>query len=196
MLGATGVVVAFAGTVVLGTWLQRRGLGPRRGHYVRFRRWGVGVAAAFSAGAAIIHLAVVPEHAEECFPAGIFFAVLALFQLAWAVVVLRLPSRAVLIGGLIANLATIGIWIWSRTLGLPVGVEPGVAEPVGYPDVIATVFELGLIVVVGLVLLESRARPTIRLGSVSELDAFVVAGLAVSAVTIFTAIAIVAGLSH
>jgi hypothetical protein len=196
MLAATGVVVAFTGTVVSGTWLQRRGLGPRPGHYVRFLRWGVNVAAAFSAGAGVIHLAVVPEHAAEYLPAGVFFVVLGVFQLVWAVV---LPWRGTTLlrgVGLFANLATIALWAWSRTLGIPVGAEPRTPESVGYPDVIATAFELGLVVAVGLMLLDARDGPWLERLRVSELDAFVGSGLAISAVAIFTAVAIVAASSH
>jgi hypothetical protein len=86
--------------------------------------------------------------------------------------------------GLLVNLATIALWTWSRTLGLPVGAEPGTSDSVGYPDVIATAFELGLVVVVVLMLLDARDGPRLKRLRVSELDAFVASGLAIRAVAI------------
>ena len=142
------------------------------------------LAAASSLGAAAIHLVVIPEHAAEYPPAGVFFAALAVFQLAWAGAIMWRSNVRIAIAGLVVNAATIGIWVWSRTLGFPLGAEPGAVEPVGYQDTLATVLELGLVIVVGLLVWETWRSPIARL-KISEADAFVGTGLGISAIAIF-----------
>ncbi len=43
------------------------------------------------------------------------------------------------------NAAIVAIWLLSRTVGLPLGAEPGVPEPLAAPDFLATIFELGIV---------------------------------------------------
>ena len=195
MLAATGVVAAFVPVVVVGTWLTRRGMLSKSQPGLPFHRWAPPIAATCSIGAAVIHVVVVPEHAEEYLPAGIFFAVLAAFQLGWAVVWLRTQSDWLAVLGLAVNFATITLWVWSRTIGFPLGAEPGGVEPVGYRDVLATVLEVVLAAVLVATLSERRA-PRIRELRLSAQDAFVATGLAISAVLIFSSVAVLAGDAH
>jgi hypothetical protein len=74
--------------------------------------------------AGVIHFLVTPEHFEEYVPFGVFFLLLGAFQNAWGLLILR-SSRTVLVLGLLVNLAVLGIWILSRTAGLPVGLRAG-----------------------------------------------------------------------
>lgn len=106
-----------------------------------------------SGAAAAIHFAVIGEHFAEYWAFGAFFLVLAWFQAAWAVLVVTRPSRPLLLFGAIANGAVLVIWLWSRTLGLPIGPEAGETEPAELIDVVATVAE-GLLVVGCLAMLE------------------------------------------
>ena len=106
-----------------------------------------------SGAAAAIHFAVIGEHFAEYWAFGTFFLVLAWFQAAWAVLVVTRPSRSLLLFGAIANGAVLVIWLWSRTLGLPIGPEAGETEPAELIDVVATVAE-GLLVVGCLAMLE------------------------------------------
>ena len=98
-----------------------------------------------SAGAGIIHLMVVREHLEEFTPFGIGFLVLGLFQLLWAVTVMVKANAPILAVGLVVSALTIGTWILSRTIGLPIGPEAGEPEAIGMLDVTATALE-GVIV--------------------------------------------------
>ena len=86
--------------------------------------------AGLSAAAGGIHLAMTPLHAAVGWEESLGFAAAGWFQLAIAGMVLadRATKRTyqVAVG---ANLLFIGIWVWSRTLGLPIGESPGVAEP-------------------------------------------------------------------
>ncbi|SFB50288.1 hypothetical protein SAMN05216266_114167 [Amycolatopsis marina] len=105
------------------------------------------VAAFASAGAAVIHLAVTPDHWREWAPSGLFFAGLALLQLGWAVAVLRSAHRAVLGIGVVANTAAIALWVVTRTNGLPFGPHADIPESLGPAGILATVLEL--VVVLG-----------------------------------------------
>lgn len=195
MLAATGVVVAFVPIVLIATWLARRGVLANSQPGLAFHTWAPPIAATCSIGAAAIHVVVVPEHADEFPPAGVFFAALAAFQLVWAVAWLRRQSNWLAVVGLTVNLLTIAIWVWSRTIGFPLGAEPGSVEPVGYRDVLATVLEVVLAVVLIATLSEGRVQ-RIRELRLTAQDAFVATGLAMSAVVIFSTVAVLVGEGH
>ena len=103
------------------------------------RGWKM-LAALTLVGAAVIHVAVIPEHFEEWFAAGVFFIVLAAAEaLGGAVMLSRVgdvpPTRWILAA---LTVGTIGLWIASRTVGLPFGPDPGMPEAVGVFDVVET----------------------------------------------------------
>lgn len=102
--------------------------------------------AALSVGAAAIHFAVIPEHFEEWVVFGLAFAVLGWFQVMWPLAHLDRPSRRLAWLAIAVNLGTVVVWVWSRTIGLPVGPEPGMPETIGAPDLVASAFELALVV--------------------------------------------------
>ena len=121
--------------------------------------------ALLSAGAGIIHLAVVSEHMAEARPFGAFFLASGIAQLAWAVLASGTLSRRAMLVACIGNAAIVALWVVSRTSGLPIGPEPGTPEAVGFADVVATAYE-ALIVVGSIWLLRSRGRP-LRAGVVA-----------------------------
>lgn len=100
-----------------------------------------------SLGAAAIHFGAAPDHFAEYWLFGLAFTVVAWFQAIWAAtwVYVARPPRWLAVLAILVNAATIAVWFWSRTAGLPIGATPGVAEPLGAADVIADVFELALI---------------------------------------------------
>lgn len=116
-----------------------------------------GLLALLSAAAGVIHLAVVPEHFEEWFLAGLFFLVLGAFQIAWGPLVTFRPGQWILLAGALVNAGVIAVWAVSRTTGLPVGPEAGVPEAVAPADAWATGLE-ALIVVGTLALMLARHR--------------------------------------
>jgi hypothetical protein len=101
--------------------------------------------ALLSAGAGIIHLAVLGPHLREFWLFGVFFAAAALAQLGWALLVMLRPSGRVWLAGAVGNALVIVVWILSRTVGLPVGAEAGHAEPVGFVDALSTAYEALLV---------------------------------------------------
>ncbi|HUQ64125.1 MAG TPA: hypothetical protein VM121_10260 [Acidimicrobiales bacterium] len=113
------------------------------------------------AAAAGLHLAALPDHLEEGVLIAGFFAACAVLQLTAAFVVsggAGPGARRVIIAG---NVAVVGIWLVSRTVGVPFGPEAGTPEPVSALDSLSLVAEL--VAVGGLVLL-GRAR-RVRLGA-------------------------------
>ena len=116
--------------------------------------------AALSVGAAAIHFAVIPEHLAEWWAFGLAFAVLGWFQVVWPFAYLERPSRGLSWLAILANLATVIVWAWSRTAGLPVGPEPGMPEAIGAPDLVATGFEVVLVVGLLATLITRRADRT------------------------------------
>jgi hypothetical protein len=103
-------------------------------------------AAALSLIAAAIHLIVCPEHFSETVLYGGFFAAITVAQLVWSFLVVRRPSYWLLVSGIVGNCALVALWAVSRTVGVPIGPEAGVIEPVGLLDVVATVCEVGVVV--------------------------------------------------
>lgn len=108
-----------------------------------------------SAGAALVHGAVCPEHFRERTVLGLFFLVLCGVQLGWSAALLRRPSAALLRVGAVGSLMVVGLWLYTRTVGLPLGLEKGAVEQVGPPDLVASALE---VLVAGLALRLSRAR--------------------------------------
>lgn len=98
----------------------------------------VALIAAASAAAGAIHFAFSPDHFTQAWTHGLFFALVAALQIAWAAVLIARPSRRMLLAGTL-QLVVVGVWIVSRTVGIPLGSTP---EPVGLPDTLASVLEV------------------------------------------------------
>ncbi|WP_245234160.1 hypothetical protein [Mycobacterium sp. PS03-16] len=113
----------------------------------------IGLAARFSAlaslGAAVVHVAVVPAHWREWVPAGMFFVVLALFQLIWARAVLTRTTAPVLIAGIALNAGAVALWASSRTVGAPFGPHAGQAELVAAADLCAALLQIYVVMGAG-----------------------------------------------
>lgn len=98
------------------------------------------LAAIWGIGAGVIHFLAVGDHREHLLIAA-FFAVTAVAQIAWAVLLILRPSKVLLYAGIAGNLALIGVWAISRTSGLPFVPGAEQAEPVGVRDIITVLFE-------------------------------------------------------
>jgi hypothetical protein len=73
--------------------------------------------------AAGIHLFVIPEHLREWWMAAVFFLVVANGQAGLAAMLFRKLQPLTVSLGIWANLAVVGVYVWSRTTGLPFGPE-------------------------------------------------------------------------
>jgi hypothetical protein len=107
-----------------------------------------------SAAAAGVHAAVAPEHLRESALFGVFFLGSALLQLLWSGLVSVDTSRPLLVAGAVGNLAVIGLWAVTRTLGLPFGLLPA-PEAIGPWDLACGVWEL-VVVCTCIAVLQSR----------------------------------------
>ncbi len=149
--------------------------------------------------AAVIHAAVVPEHLEEWTAAGVFFIVLTAAEVVVASLLLgRRRGRVVLLGAAALSITPLVAWLWSRTSGLPFGPEPGVAEAVGVPDLLACGLEVVALVAVLALLLDPgrRVRPVSPHGrglAVLTLIAVTAIGFAATGPSWFDAFGVSAG---
>lgn len=100
------------------------------------------VLAASAVGAGAIHLAVAPEHLTEFPLLGAGFVASAAAQLGWALLVLRRDSARLLRIGALGSLLFVGVYVVSRTVGLPLGPEAFEAEPLGTADLVCCGLEL------------------------------------------------------
>jgi hypothetical protein len=130
-----------------------------------------------------IHFAVMGEHFREYVAFGVFFSLVAWFQALWALGIAVSPTRPLLTVGLVVNAAVVVIWVVSRTAGLPIGPEPGTAEPAAFLDVLSTILEIGIVVVTATLLL--RGRPAASPGGTGN-GLLAVGGLALVLVLLTT----------
>ncbi|HET9612144.1 MAG TPA: hypothetical protein VFP06_21195 [Acidimicrobiales bacterium] len=142
-------------------------------------RW---LAAGACVGAAIIHFAYAPAHMDEDAAHGVFFLAAGWAQLGAAVALVRgRDTRWPLWAAAAVNAAVAAVWLVSRTVGVP-GSD---AEPVGFPDALATGLE-----VVAVTAALAALRPALAGRRVGRLDpvvgvvaALVLVGLVSASVT-------------
>ena len=73
---------------------------------------------------------------------------------AVAAAILLRPSRAVALAAIVINVATIGVWVLTRTVGIAIGSD-GTPEAWGRVDIVCATFE-GLAIVATAMLLSKR----------------------------------------
>ena len=120
------------------------------------------IAAVLSIGAGVIHISAAGDHTDLPVMFVGFMVVAALQIALGALLFSRPPSRLVIAGALLMMLSSIGLWVLSRTSGLPF-VPGGHIEPVGFKDGVTKLFEIGSIP--PLLLLASRDLARVTLPS-------------------------------
>lgn len=98
-------------------------------------------AAIASAGAGLIHFAVMPVHWLQWWAAGLLFAWVAVFQVMWAYLAWSRPRTALLAVGIAANAGIASLWVVSATVGLPFGPHSGGPETVDAAGICALLLE-------------------------------------------------------
>lgn len=108
----------------------------------------------------MIHASVVAEHFGEDPLLGWFFVAVMILQVGWAALLLGRPSHLLLTAGALGNALLMGVWVLTRTVGIPIGPDAGTAESVGLLDALATTFELASVLIVFVTLRPgSMAKP-------------------------------------
>jgi hypothetical protein len=100
---------------------------------------------ALSFGAALVHAWVFREHAAHWWVYGAFFAGLAVAQAGFALALSRWTARKLLVAGILANVAVLGVYVWSRAVAVPFGPHAGRPEPIGLVDLAAAAAETALV---------------------------------------------------
>jgi hypothetical protein len=117
----------------------------------------IGGAAALSLLAAWVHLAYTSSHWRDWWAYGAFFLVTGLGQGLLAAALLRWPRHWTALIGIAGNLAIVGMYVQSRTIGVPLGPHAGVAEQTGAVDLATTGVEIATVALL-LALVGSRTR--------------------------------------
>src|SRR3954451_4809367 len=170
----------------------------RRDDAALLARW---VGATAAAVAAAVHLYVAPEHLREWWLYGGFFVAVTVAQLLLAVLLLRGPRVRVVLLAIWGTVGLIGIYVISRTVGLPItppadaaghglvagaggsgvpilpGALPPGVEPVAALDLVALGAELVLLAVLVGMLPSALRRLTINLMLVAGVVGWGVAGI-------------------
>jgi hypothetical protein len=102
------------------------------------------IAAFLSLGAGFVHLAYTSSHWQDWWAYGLFFLATGVLQVLFAPLVLRWPSPWLILAGVVGNLAIVGMYILSRTEGIPLGPHTGVSELATPIDLATTAGEIVL----------------------------------------------------
>jgi hypothetical protein len=132
--GSASMLVVILPVVAYALWVYLAAYGRLTDDVVR------AVAAAGALIAALLHWAVAPEHLSVWWPAGMFFLAAGVAQLILTERLVRAPSLPVLLAGWLGSVGLVALWLWSRSVGLPIG-PPG-RERVGIVDTTCVVAEL------------------------------------------------------
>ena len=112
----------------------------------RATSWPTALGAVFSLGSATVHLLVAPEHFEEWWGYGMFFLAVGAAQAAYGTLLIFNPSRQLFLLGILSNLAVIALYVFTRTVGIPLfGPAAGTTEAVGPIDLASKVVEMVLV---------------------------------------------------
>ena len=126
-----------------------------------------------SLSAALIHVVASVHHFAEWWLFGVGFMVMAVAQATSAVSLTFSDARPVLTAAAALNAAIVLLWVWSRTLGLPIGPEAGSAEEIGVADVMASVTE-AVIVAAAVASLRGARPATLSALSTAAMLAFAI----------------------
>jgi hypothetical protein len=146
------------------------------------RTQGYAALALLSLGAGFLHAAVINAHEGHGIASQLFTAT-AIFQVAWAALLLARPSRWLLVLGALANAAFVGAWVLSRTSGIAFIDGFQEQEPVGFTDGVIVALQVLLVLGIVVMLRPARSDHPVRLARLSTAGVGVM-GLAVGALAV------------
>ena len=123
--------------------------------------------AIFSIAAGVIHISAAADHENLPVMMAGFLVIGCLQGALGGLLLWRRPDPLLIVAALALMLGSVGVWLMSRTMGLPF-LPGGHMEPIGFKDAVTVLFELAT--VPGLLLLLSReasgmSLPSPRLGT-------------------------------
>jgi len=116
-----------------------------------FRRHLSYIAALFTLGSAIIHLALIPIRVQEYLLYGLFLGIIVLVQFGLVIALVLRPSRQLAVVGTLISLGLIVAIIAFQATALPLGPHPW--QPVGFDDADSTGIGTGVFSTITLLLL-------------------------------------------
>ena len=125
------------------------------------------IAGILSIGAGVIHISAAGDHTNLPVMFAGFMIVATLQIVLGALLLWQRPSRLLLAGALALTVSSLGLWMLSRTAGIPF-LPDGHQEPIGFKDGVTKLFEIGSIPALLLLLsrdLSGVVLPSPRLGS-------------------------------
>lgn len=135
------------------------------------------LAASLLAGAAVVHLVMVPGHAGEWLTEGVGFAVVGWLQLGLGVAIATQRRSSMLWGSIAVNLTAIAVWIVSRTSGFPVGPHAHHAEAVMFIDGFTVAIEVAAMLLAAVLLVRRKDLSTASFGAFGMLAPLVIAAM-------------------
>ena len=118
------------------------------------------VVALLLVAAAVIHFAVVRQHFLEYWLYGWFFVVAGVGQLIGGLLVVVRPRRWLFWAALWGDALLVVTWVVTRTYGTVIGPDATTPEKVGFGDVVSTIAELIIVVLVLLLVRSSLPERT------------------------------------
>jgi hypothetical protein len=100
---------------------------------------------ALSLWAGLVHGWVAPDHFVAAALYGWFFVAVAVAQVGYGLLLLRWRHPAVLVAGVAGNVAVLGVYLLTRTRGIPLGPHAGKVEVAGVLDWSAAVAEVAVV---------------------------------------------------
>lgn len=123
----------------------------------------LGLAAVACLLAGVGHLAVVVENPGDWWQYVAFFLVTGVGQVACAGLLVRRPAPWVLLSGIWGNVAILGMYLYTRTWGVPVGPAVRHQEPAGTLDMAVALSEVAVVVLLCAALAGRTRRIVINL---------------------------------
>ncbi len=130
----------------------------------------VQAAAALTAAAGLVHATAAGTHAGDTTLIWLF-TLTGIMQASLAVGLVARPTRLVVVGSAVANLAVAGAWVASRTVGIGFVASLATVERVGLQDLAATLLEVAAAAtaLASLAVRDARSRKPLAILSVAAL---------------------------
>jgi hypothetical protein len=117
-----------------------------------------------SVAAGVIHAVAMVDHFSHWWAYGAFFLVITYAQILWGIWVYRHPGdRRYFVAAAVGNLLIVGVWVVSRTVGVPIGPDTWNPERVGAMDIMASLDQVVLAATI-VAMIAPASRAGARLG--------------------------------